>query len=635
MRNPESFDAYYAETRTRFLHEAYALTGDEPAARAALRDAYVIAWHHWRKVALLDDRDAYVRSLAHRRARRRHKTRIWHRDKALDDSVLATFEALSQLSSQHRQLLVLSTLSPLSMSEIARAVGLPRTDAERELQSATAQFSLDRDVPTTELRPLLEELAQPLEETRWPRATVIRRNGAARRRAHTIAGAAVATAALLVSGSLVATGSDATTTSLSRERTTTALRLDPPPTLTSADMVLDESVLLASDQLTRFGSKVEWSETSTSDNTDGDGLVVPCQRDRFSDPEGLDAIVRTWQGSTTTTKRSVVRQGGKKRVIKKRVTSASTDLVQVVEMSRDAERAQQSFTTASLWYAGCNKFRTQLLSTAAVEGVGESARQFRLRNWGKAPSTISVGLARTGNVVTTTVMESRSGPVDAKATTTALAAAVNRLCGSPGAGPCAGRARSVPTDPMAIGTPPGLLMTVDLPPVAIARGPWVGTDPAPVTATNSAATRCDNTSFKAKGIRGGLTRTFLFLKTPNADRLLGLTQTIGLMKKPAAKKFVSVVASRIRKCGAANLGTSVTTLASVSTPKRELHVWALSIELNDKDSFPFLMAIGREGNAVSQVGFTPGRRMTMSRPDFVALARRSLERLSNLSGATP
>ena len=71
MRSPETFDAYYVETRTRLLHEAYALTGDAPASRAAVRDAFVVTWHHWRKVGGLDDPDGYVRPLAFRRARRK------------------------------------------------------------------------------------------------------------------------------------------------------------------------------------------------------------------------------------------------------------------------------------------------------------------------------------------------------------------------------------------------------------------------------------------------------------------------------------------------------------------------------------------------------------------------------------
>ena len=178
MRSPETFDAYYVETRTRLLHEAYALTGDAPAARAAVRDAFVVTWHHWRKVGRLDDPDGYIRPIAFRRARRRHTARIWHRDKSLAPEVRATLDALSKLTPRQRELLVLNGLSSLSLAEIGRMVGLPRSDAERELQTATSQFALARDVPTTDVRRLLDDLAAPLEEIRWPRATVIRRAGA-------------------------------------------------------------------------------------------------------------------------------------------------------------------------------------------------------------------------------------------------------------------------------------------------------------------------------------------------------------------------------------------------------------------------------------------------------------------------
>jgi hypothetical protein len=244
---------------------------------------------------------------------------------------------------------------------------------------------------------------------------------------------------------------------------------------------------------------------------------------------------------------------------------------------------------------------------------------------------MSVGVARSGSLVVTTLVRSASRPVTDASVATALAAAVNRLCGTPGAGECAGRPRGRDIDPLAVGTPPGLLAVVDLPPVAIARGPWVGTEPEPAR-TNFAATRCDRTTFQGKGIRRALTRTFLFPATPKADQL-GLTQTAGLMKVPAAKKFVDVVRTRVRECGAANLGTTVTPLAETSSKSQDLQAWALSIELNDQQSFPFLMAIVRDGTAVSQVGFTPDKDMTMTRADFVALARRSLERLSNLPGA--
>ncbi|MCW2737570.1 hypothetical protein [Nocardioides sp.] len=631
MRSPETFDAYYGETRTRLLHEAYALTGDAPASRAAVRDAFVVAWHRWRKIGVLDDRDAYVRPLAFRRARRRHTARIWHRDKSLAPEARSTLDALSKLTTRQRELLVLNGLSALSLNDIGRMVGLPRSDAERELQTATSQFSLHRDVPTTEVRRLLDDLAEPLESIRWPRATAIRRAGAARRRTHTVIGAGLATAALVVSGSLVATGSQAEATSLSDEKATAGVTVHAPASATGEE-IIDEGSLLSAAQLSRFGPGLEWAETATTDNLAGDGLLAPCQRERFSDPDGITALARTWEGSATRTVTTQVGKGDQRRTRKRRVTRTESTAVQIVEMSRDAEQAVQSFETASMWYAGCIDPRTQLMSTRTVKRVGDDARAFRLRAWGRSPATISVAVARTGNLVVTNVVRSQGRPVSDKATQTALAAAVNGLCGSDGAATCAGRSRSRSVVPLDIGMPPGLLSSVDLPPVSGVRGPWVGTDPERAR-TNDAATRCDRTSFTGPGIRRALTRTFLFPETRNA-RQLGLTQTVGAMRPGAARDFVETVRTRIRQCGQANLGTSVTQLASTSTQARDLSVWSLSIELNDTQSFPFLMAIARDGTAVSQLGFTPDPGMTMSRTDFIALSRRVLERLEALRSKT-
>ncbi|UFN43940.1 SigE family RNA polymerase sigma factor [Nocardioides okcheonensis] len=629
MRSPETFDAYYVETRTRLLHEAYALTGDAPAARAAVRDAFVVAWHHWRKVALLDDRDAYVRPLALRRARRRHTARIWHRDKALAPETRLTLDALAKLPARQRELLVLNGLSALSLSDMGREVGLPRAEVERELQTATSQFSLHRDVPTTEVSRLLHDLAEPLESVRWPRATAVRRAGAARRRTHTVIGAGLATAALVVSGSLVATGSGTEPTSLAEEKAGPGVTVHAPVDDTSGRPVLDEAALLGPAQTARFGRGLDWEETGTAaTGPDGD-LLAPCQREPVADPDGLAALARTWEGSSTrTARRGDGATGNRQRGQRTEVTSTA---VQVVERSRDREAAGAAFETASLWFAGCADPRTQLLATRDVKRVGDVAREFRLRTWGRQPSTVSVALARTGDLLVTTVVSSRGKPVSDRDATTSLAAAVNALCGADGAGACAGRARTRTAPPLDLGTGSGMLSVVDLPPVTAVRGPWVGPDPTRAR-TNDAATRCDRTSFQAKGISRALTRTFLFPETRNAAQL-GLTQTVGSMREAAAERFVEQVRTRIRQCGQANLGTSVTPLAATSRGDTEMQAWALSIELNDQQSFPFLMAIVRDGGAVSQLGFAPDRNMTMSRPDFVALARRVQERLATLDAS--
>ena len=634
MRNPESFDAFYASTRDRLLHETFALTGDLAAARTAVRDAYVVAWHHWNKVGQREDREAWIRPQAHGRARRRHSARLWHREKTLSREARETIDALARLSGVQRQLLVLTSLSPLPLGDIARTVGLTRSEAERELQTATAQFSLHRDVPSTEVRTLLEALAEPVRDVRWPRATIIRRNGAARRRTHTVAGAAAAATALVVSGSVVASGAGAQPTSL-REQTAATSE----PTVTTEDVEpaaaevqpLSEEALLAEDQVERFGRALEWAETGTSDNLGGDGLVLPCQRERFADPAGTDALTRSWDGTAERVVRQQVRRGGKVRVRRKRVAEVRVEARQLVERSADTTQAKAAYDTALAWYAGCQDPRTQLLVTRSVRGVGDAAAQFRYRTWGKQPTTFTIGLARSGTLLVSTAVRAVGGQVDDRAALTGLAAAVNGVCGTDGSRTCAGRPRARTGDPRPVGDPAGLLAAVDLPPVEVVRGPWVGTDPVPAR-TNLAATRCDNTTFSGQGFTRTLTRTFLFPESPQSAQL-GLTQTAGTLPAvPGARAFVEGVRSSIRRCGEENLGTTVTSLVSRTGRHQELHAWALSIEVSDERSFPFLMAVLRDGRTVSQVGFTPDGKMTMARADFLALSQRALERLSDLPG---
>ena len=146
MRNPDEFDAFYKDARDRLLLQTYALTGDLPASRSAVRDAFVAAWHHWRKVSRLDDPEAWARPHAWAHAQRRHTARLWHREKGLDPEVLATLDALGKLPVNQRKTLLLTQLSSVSMADMAREVGLPQAQAERELQRATAQFAVHRDV---------------------------------------------------------------------------------------------------------------------------------------------------------------------------------------------------------------------------------------------------------------------------------------------------------------------------------------------------------------------------------------------------------------------------------------------------------------------------------------------------------
>src|SRR4051812_9230593 len=148
-RSPEGFETFYKDVRGRLLLQTFALTGDLHAAQRAVRDALVVAWHHWRKVSRLDQPEDYVRPLAWTRAQRRSSARWWARQKDLEPDTRATLDALGKLTTTQRRVLLLTHLTALPIDHMAREAGVTRATAERELQTASAQFSVHREVPST------------------------------------------------------------------------------------------------------------------------------------------------------------------------------------------------------------------------------------------------------------------------------------------------------------------------------------------------------------------------------------------------------------------------------------------------------------------------------------------------------
>ena len=613
MIAPDEFDAFYKDARDRLLLQTYALTGDLPASRSAVRDSFIVAWHHWRKVSRVRDPESWARPHAWQHAQRRHTARLWHRDKSLDAEARATLDALGKLPVTQRKALLLTHLAAVSMGDLAREVGLPRTEAERQLQTATAQFALHRDVPTTRIRPLFEPLRQHVEGARWPRPTIIRRAGAARRRTHTLVGAGVAVAALVVSGSLV-TDAAGVRPSLDGR---TVVAAPPRPSAAPAGEAGEEAppgfsadALLTAGQVAAQVPGRRWNDGTTSDNTEGDGLVTPCQTSRFADPRGRATLVRSFDASAGAGR-------------------PTATAVQVAELSRSERAAGRAFDTTAGWYGGCLEPRVQLITTKRVEGVADEAVLMVLRSWSAPGSTYVAGVARTGRFTTTTVTRT---PVDGAPSLPSaarlLATAVRGLCGLPDAGSCVRGQRLTSSPPVASGAVPGMLAEVDLPPVATIDRPWVGTEARRAMA-NVADTRCDQTEFNQRGITHALTRSFV-IPGARLPAQFGLTETVGTMPANQARAFVDRVRSRIATCPDRDLGTDVVRLVHLVTPDRDVSVWRVTTEISDERSVTFLMGVARDGTAVAQVGFVPHLNVTMGPDAFVALVQRAAERLTRM-----
>lgn len=633
MTEPDQFDQFYKDVRTRLLLLTYCLTGDLSSSRAAVRDAFVVAWHHWRKVTRVEDPEGWVREHACRHAQRRHTAKLWHREKSLDAEVKATLDALAKLSMTQRRVLLITELTSASLTAMAREVGLPRTEAERELQTATSTFALHREVPTTSVRSVLEAVRGHVENVRWPRSTIIRRAGAARRRTHTVIGVAATAAALVITGTLV-TDADGVRPTLAGERiegqAAGAQQREP--------VALPEDSMLDGDDVARTVSGAAsdtWSIASTDDNSTRNGLVMTCQESRYAAPRNRPdaALVRVFDPQRTQSQSTQSQPTQSQPTAKPQATGKAarraTVVIQAAEAARTERAAIRAYDAASRWFADCREDRAQLLTTYGTAGIGDEAVVFELRTWADPATSVIAGVARTGSFTTTTVA-STPGDAGPRPRTVArlLAAGVDRLCELPQGGTCATDPSTRRSAPVPVGAAPGMLSEVDLPPATGVRRPWVGTEPRRAL-DNAAATHCDDTDFTTRGMSNNLTRTFLIPKAKLPSEF-GLTESVGTLPKKRAKAFVGDVRDKLARCSKKQMGTEVTRLREVRRGDRELTVWRVTTAVTDDKSINFLMGVLRHGTAVGQVGFVPVKDVTIPPEQFQALAERALDRLRQM-----
>jgi DNA-directed RNA polymerase specialized sigma24 family protein len=587
MPTAEEFDEFYVSTRRRLVLQTFAVTGDLSASRTAVRDAYVAARHHWTKVGRMDVPEQWVRPRAWTIAQRRHSTRLWHREKGLDDDQAEVLKALQGLTDAQRKTLVLTHLAAMPMSEVGREIGETQESAERHLQAATAATALALDGDSTSIRARLESLGPLADTVRLPRPAVIRRSGLRRRRNHAVIGSALAVLVTIGAGALVLPQG------VSQPR-------PKPATLVTKKM------LLSADQVAPLAPKQAWQVADTSDNTEGEWRNTMCQTARFADTHGLG----TWVRKFTT-------------------PGPQRGLVQTVEISNSPGAAKRAYDTTLGWYAGCTAPRIQLLDAYVVHGVGDQAQVLRMRIPDAQPRSFLVGIARTGALTTSAVLETQTpAPADAQLMVGALTTSVQDLCASKVAGTCVTTVSAEPSLPPPSGETAGMLAIADLPAVADVDQPWAGTDPAPAT-MNLAATTCDKTDFARSGAQTPVTRTYLIPDAGLPDRF-GLTETLGEFSTANdAAAFVQRIAGRMRSCPDRELASKVTrAVVQLKSPADGYALWRLENQVNQQeDVVPFWMGVVRVGRYVAQVNLTPVGKYDVDATTFQALVVRARDRL--------
>ena len=434
MKQPDEFDAFYKSARTRLLLQTYALTGDLPASRSAVRDSFVVTWHHWRKVSRLPDPESWVRPHAWAQAQRRHTTRIWHRDKQPRPGGGPHAGVARQALGRAAQ--GAAARDRLTTLPLGRARPRARPDpaeAERQTRAAAEGFAALRDVEPAALPGCSRRLHAQVEDVhlaaRLDPAAVRRRppSYAHPRRRGRRASRPWSCTGFVVDGS---NGPSPAPAGGPRRRPIASNAEPEEPAQFDADALVGE------DELGLAVDGTGWRATRTSDNREGNGLATPCQQRRYADPTGPrrpGALLHHH-----------ARAGASRRWRPCRRPSCPT-----------ASRLPARTWDQSLaWYAGCTAPQVQLGTTMRVADVGDEAMLVQLRDWSKG-RTYLAGVARTGRITTTTFYRTDdNAEPDVAGATRMLVLAVNGMCPTPQGDGCATTPRTEEVAPVPVGRGP-------------------------------------------------------------------------------------------------------------------------------------------------------------------------------------
>jgi RNA polymerase sigma-70 factor (ECF subfamily) len=152
------FDAFYAASYSRLVHQLHAMTGDREEAADCVQEAFARAWSRRGSLDTAQAPEAWVRTTAYRLAVSRWRRMVRGRrdaDRALhpgDHAAaptpdrVALVAALQQLPADQRRALVLHHLCDLSVAEVAAEVGSPTGTVKARLsRGRTALHALLSD----------------------------------------------------------------------------------------------------------------------------------------------------------------------------------------------------------------------------------------------------------------------------------------------------------------------------------------------------------------------------------------------------------------------------------------------------------------------------------------------------------
>ena len=600
MTRVDEFNNFYSSTSATALKATYAVCGDRQVAFDATVDAYRRAWRDWSKIRNHNPL-GWVRNEAWKLtslSRSTHPLRRRHEE----DADVEMLEALGELQVDNRRLIVLLTLGQSDLEEASREVGIP---AQRGIEVVTGSLgALEHRLgqSLSEIEERMHALGSVTKRLAMPSSDTIRRRAQTGRRRNTVLLVA-ASLVIVLGGGFVVTEGDALemqTAVPHREK----IGSEGPDLVLQAQKIGTDD-LLSMSQVRRLDPDRAWKVVDTDDDTHSTTPYATCPTKRFANSDPLRAFVRTYEAAGLADER----------------------VAQAIEVSRNAEQAEDAYRRIVRWYSDCEHPRVQLIASYVVQRPFGDFRILRLRSHRSPERTFTVGFSHSGTVTSTLVHEvdGATGPdIDDFALT--LNDTVAQVCKESG-GRCTDDIEVVGTHPPRTSEAPAFLGIVDLPPIADIDNVWAGVEPFQPK-VNPAATQCDAANFQAKSVRSTQSRIFVIPGARGLPQAFGVAETVGRFgSDDDAKAFVTEVGKRMTKCPDKNLSAEVDQKRSIKSGDDRGTAWRVGLEVNKKSRVYYRMAIVRQGSDVAQVTFTPAGKYDISQKEFVALVTRAGQRL--------
>ena len=289
MTRVDEFNSFYTSTFSQALQVTYAINGDRQVAYESTVDAYRRAWRDWAKIRE-GNALGYVRNEAWKLtglSRGTHPLRRKHEE----DSDTALLDALGELSVTDRRLIVLMTLGNTDLEEASREVNLPAEEGIESVTNALASLEAKLGQTIDQIERRMNGLGTATASFAQPSPATIRKAAKRGRQRNTVLLVA-ASIALVVGGGFVVTDGDAldARASLPYREKIGAERSD----VVLDAQKIDSGNLLSTSQVNALDVERTWSVENTDDDVDNTTPYATCPVKRFSDPDPLKVLVRTY-----------------------------------------------------------------------------------------------------------------------------------------------------------------------------------------------------------------------------------------------------------------------------------------------------------------------------------------------------